>query len=150
MRRVTTVSRISREQGPIAKVFPSFEAITAMSAGPSKPWNSHAPADLKRVDATTDHVDPADDFMARYNRKLGIRQFAVNDVKVSAAYAAGADANPYLAVSRLWIRPLNKLERLTRVFQHHCAHFDLGPISNVESSFPRPAPLQNSQSNSDR
>jgi hypothetical protein len=116
-----------------------------MSAGASKPRNSDAPTDLKRVDAAANHVDPADDFMARHNRKLGIRQFAVDDVKVGAAYATRTDANPDLAVIRLWIRSLDKLERFTRVFQHHCAHFDFGLFSNVESPPPRPArsaPLQ--------
>jgi hypothetical protein len=110
-----------------------------MSARSSEPRNSDAPADLKRVDAAANHVDPADDFMARNNRKLWIRQFAVDNVKVGAAHAAGADANPDLTVSRLGIRPLDRLERFTRVFQYHCAHFDLGLFSNVDSPPPRPA-----------
>jgi hypothetical protein len=93
-----------------------------MSAGSGKPRNPDAPANPERIKAATYHVDPADDFMARNKRKLRAQQFAVDDVKVGAAHAAGADANPDLTVGRAGIRPLDKLERLTSTFQHHCAH----------------------------
>ena len=40
--------------------------------------------------------DVADDFMARDQRQVRLRQFAVDDVQVGAAHAAGVDPHQHL------------------------------------------------------
>jgi hypothetical protein len=107
-----------------------------MSARSGEPRNPDAPANLQRIEASAYHVNPPDDFMARNNRKLWIRQLAVDNMKIGAAYTAGADANPNLAVGGLRIRPLDKLEPLTGAFEHHCAHLTLA-FSRISSSLLR-------------
>ena len=137
MRGIAAVTRIPRKQWPVAEVFPPFPAIPAVSAGLAKPGDTDAPAYFKRVETAANPVDPSDDFVAGNDRKLRIWQFAVDDVKVSAAHAAGGDANPHLTVARLRIGPLHKLERLARSFQHHCMHVILAFSRIVSPAPPR-------------
>jgi hypothetical protein len=51
-------------------------------------------------DAVADNLDGPDDLMARDDRQLRRREFAVDDVEVGAADAAGADADQDLARQR--------------------------------------------------
>jgi hypothetical protein len=60
----------------------------------------------ERAHAGADHIDAADDFVAGHDRELGIRQFAVNHVQVSAAYPTRRHANADFAGHRPPIRQL--------------------------------------------
>ena len=106
----------------IAQIFPALAAIWTTPASPAQPGNADAHAGFERIDACTDGIDAADDFMARHDREFGIWQFAVDDVKVGAANAASGDPNPHLAVAGQRIGPLHELERFAQPFQHHRLH----------------------------
>ncbi len=94
MRGIAAVARIAGEQRMIAEIFPAFAAVAATAAGPAEPGNADAHAGRKRVNAGADGIDPADDFVARYDGQFRIWQFAIDDVQVGAAYPAGSDCAP--------------------------------------------------------
>jgi hypothetical protein len=78
-----------------------------MAAGPVKPRDPDPHPDIKMVDARSDQVYSADNFMAGNDGKLGIRQFAVNHMKVCPANAAGRYQDPDLASRRQRIGALD-------------------------------------------
>src|SRR5271169_2837113 len=96
----------------IAKVLAALATVSTMAACPAKPGNAHTYPYRKRLDASADDVDAADDFMTRNDRKLGIWQFTIDNVKIGPANAACGDADPNLAVRRARIESLHELERL--------------------------------------
>jgi hypothetical protein len=63
-------------------------------------------AKRKTADAGTDRSHPADNFVARHDRQLRIRQFAVDHVQIGATNAAGRNLNQDLVLARLGNRPL--------------------------------------------
>jgi hypothetical protein len=67
----------------------------------AEPRNADTLAHVQVLDAGADRIDPAYDLVARDNRHYRIRQFAIDDMQVGAADAAGGDPNPYLARSGL-------------------------------------------------
>jgi hypothetical protein len=54
---------------------------------------THAPP----LYASPDHIDPADDLVARNDRHLRVRQLAIDDMQVRAADAAGGHLHSNLA-----------------------------------------------------
>ena len=81
----------------IAQIFPVHHAIGTRAAGVAEPRNADTLADVQVLDAGADRIDPANDLMARDNRNVRVGQFAVDDMPVGAADAAGTYLNPYLA-----------------------------------------------------
>ena len=79
---------------------------------PSQATPTRAPS--SSVDALADRVDAADDLVARHDRKLGVRQLAVDDMQVGAADAAGLDLNADLPRPGRWVGPLLHREPLAR------------------------------------
>ena len=63
-----------------------------------------------------------DDLVARHNRQLGLRQFAVDHVQIGAADAAGFDLDKDLARRPLRYCALAQNQRRSQPIQHHCAH----------------------------
>jgi hypothetical protein len=82
-----------------------------MAAGVTEPGNADALIDCERARALADRIDAADDFVARHERQLGLRQVAVDDVQIGPADGAGLDAQPYFALCRHGHRPLLKPKR---------------------------------------
>jgi len=72
--------------------------------------------------------DLTDGFVARNQRQLRTRQFAVNDVQVSAAYRTGVHANEHLARACRTHRQLAFAQGLAGRFQHHRTHRHMGAI----------------------
>ena len=64
-------------------------AVRTNAAGMAKPGNPDPLADFKSLNASSDPVDPADDFMAGNDRKPGIREFTVHHMQIRPAHAAG-------------------------------------------------------------
>ena len=85
----------------IAQIFPVHHAIGTDAAGVAEPRNADTLADVQVLDACADGIDPANDLMARDDRNLRVGQFAIDDMQIGAADAAGGDLNPYLA--RPWL-----------------------------------------------
>jgi hypothetical protein len=63
----------------------------------AEPWNANTFADAQPLDASPYRVDPADNLMARNDRQHGVWQFAVDDMKICAADAAGGHFDAYFA-----------------------------------------------------
>ena len=110
-----------------------------MAAGVAEPRHADARAE-RRVDAVADRLDPADDLVAGNDRQLRIGQFAVDDVQIGAADAAGLDAHADLAGARLGLGPFLDREPLAGPPVNHGAHGarlaqkGLGEIDNFRSA----------------
>ena len=59
----------------------------------AEPGEADALARMQALDAGTDFVDPADDFVARDDGRQRVRQLAIDDVQIGAANAAGQDTH---------------------------------------------------------
>jgi hypothetical protein len=88
----------------------------------AEPGNADPLTHTQPLDAGTDHIDPTDDFMAGNDRRLGVRQFAVEHVKVGATNAASQYFDPDLARPRLAIRQVGPHEGRPWLGQYHRLH----------------------------
>jgi hypothetical protein len=81
-------------------------AIGAHATGAGEPGNANALADAQPHDASPDCIDPPYDFVARNDGYRGIGEFAIHDVQIRAANAAGGHLDSKLARSGLPIGQL--------------------------------------------
>ena len=107
-----------------------------MPARMAEPGHPNARARFE-FDPFADRVNAADNLMSRHNGKLGIRQFAVDDVEIGAADAASLDAHANLARSGQGVRPLLHHEPLVRPMQDHGAHQSNAPQARREPATDR-------------
>src|SRR5262249_9338993 len=113
------IARVAGELRAIAQIFLVPTAIGTDPAGKAQPRHAHPHAERQLVDILAEHVDPANDLMARYDRIDNSWQFAIDDVQVGAAHPAGADLRAYLARSRLWVRPFGPCEPRAGRLKNH-------------------------------
>jgi len=73
-----------------------------MPAGMAEPGNADSLSKQETDHVGTDRIDAPDDFMAGNDGKLRLREFAVDDMKISAANAASFDLEPQFAGSGNW------------------------------------------------
>ena len=66
----------------------------------AEPCDPDAVAGSQMRDAVSDDFNDADDFVAGNDRQLAGRQFAVDQVEIRAAHAAGAHADQHLTGQR--------------------------------------------------
>lgn len=64
-------------------------AVAAAPTRVAQPGNPDPVTWLEALYTSTDCRDPSDDFMARDQRQMRMRQFTVHDMKISATDAAG-------------------------------------------------------------
>jgi hypothetical protein len=83
----------------IAEILLAARAIGANATGTGEPWNTNARADAQLHDASPDCIDAPYDFVARNDRYRGIGEFAIHDVQIRAADAAGGHLDSKLARS---------------------------------------------------
>ena len=102
---VAAVAGVAGEERRVAQVLAPASAIGASSVSVAEPRHADPRPELE-LDAFARRLDAADDLVPRHDRQLGIGQFAVDDMQVGAADAAGFDPNPNLPRSRLGIGPL--------------------------------------------
>ena len=69
-----------------------------------------------------EYLDAADNFVAGDHGVFDVRQFAIDDVQVGPANAAGAHTHADLSVIRKRIGALLRLQRRTRRRQNHRVH----------------------------
>jgi hypothetical protein len=77
---------------------------------------------MKPIDVIAHPIDASYDFMARDERKPGVRQFPRHDVKISAAYAASGDTDAHLMGARLRVVTLDVVKRFAAVPEFHRLH----------------------------
>src|SRR5438093_5201655 len=95
MGRETAVPGIAGEQRPVAQVLATAAAVRANLAGPSEPGNADSRADGMRRDTLAERRNAADNLVPRNDRQLRVRQLAVDDMEIGAAYAAGLDLHEH-------------------------------------------------------
>ena len=115
------VARVAGELRRVAQILAPAGAIAAMAAGVAEPGRADPRANSQRH-AGADRLDSADDLVSRHDRRLGVRQFAVDDMQIGAADAAGLDPQPRFARPRLGLGALLHDELLAGPPQHHRAH----------------------------
>src|SRR5438067_6918691 len=100
-----------------AKILAAGRAVRAHAARVRQPRNADAIADRHMLDAVAELLDGSDDLMSKNDRQVRAAQFAIDDVQVCAADAAGAHAYHHFAGQSDWNFTLGRLElarRLTR------------------------------------
>ena len=122
VRGVAAVQGIAGETAPVAQIFPSGAAITALSAGPPDPRHANAVPDLKAIDSRALGGHDADDFVSGNQRQLGRRQLAVNYVQIGPAHAASPDLEEDLVGSRGGHWKLGEMQWGVRAVQKHGMH----------------------------
>src|SRR5205823_2433477 len=133
---VAAVDVIASKFSFIAKILPVRSTISAFAVGPAEPWNADTISNRKVRGASrtgvglalnrfADLFDAADDLVAENQREFGIRQFAIDDVKIGPANAARANANKKLSPARFRFRNVAQCERRSDFLEHHRTHADL-------------------------
>ena len=113
---------ITGKPGCIAEVFLVAAAVSAVAAGPAEPRDTDPVSLLKPLHSFTDPGNPADHLMSGHQRQLRLVQFAVNDMEVGAADAAGMDPDEELTGFRFRNRQLFQHKGFPDPFEHHGAH----------------------------
>src|ERR1700690_3432602 len=108
-----------------------------MPARVAEPGHPDANAGLE-ADPLANRVNAADNLMSWHNGKLGIRQFAVDDVEIGAANAASLDPHANLTRSGRWLSPFFHHEPFVRPMQDHGAHRS-GSFRRAASRTPTPS-----------
>ncbi len=106
----------------VAQVFAVHAAIRADAAGVAEPWDPDALAQFQPGDSGSDNIDPADDFVTGDDRHKRVRKFAVDDMQIRAADAAGGDLDADLPGSWLPIGQFGPLQRTFESIENHCMH----------------------------
>ena len=112
---VTAIDGVTGEARVIAKILSAGSAIRAIAIGPAKPRDSHAISDCEVRIFFADFFDLSDNLMTENQRQFRIGQFAIDNVKVSAANRAGADAHEQLSLAWLRLRHIAQLQGLVSV-----------------------------------
>jgi hypothetical protein len=79
-RREAAITRITGEERTIAEVLPAAQTIGADAASMAQPWNADAFTHAHTLNASTDFINPTDDFMTGDNGKLRVWQLAIDDM----------------------------------------------------------------------
>jgi len=122
---VAAVNGVAGEAGLLTKVFTIRAAKAAFAAGPAKPRDADAITGIETLHAFALDNNGADDFMAGHERELGVGQFAIEEMKISAANRAGANTDEDLAGCGAGGWKLNGPQGLSRLFEHHGAHGEI-------------------------
>ena len=93
---VAAVESVAGEAGRIAKIFTPRKAIRTLAACESQPGHTDSLAWGKSLDPLAKLRHVAHDLMPRHQRQLGMGQFAIDDVQIGAADAAGPDLHENL------------------------------------------------------
>src|SRR5262249_11405661 len=121
----TAVTGVAGKERTVAEVLHPVTAKPAFAASVSEPRNSNAIANpvCRRTGACK--VDAADNLMTGDDGISDIRQFAIDNMEVGSADAAGADRNADLSVAGCRVGSLLPLQRRPGSRQHHRSHLRL-------------------------
>lgn len=105
---VASIDGIAGEAGIFAQIFTPRTTETALPTGPIHPWYADAITLLEMLHLLSRFNDPPDDLMAGHEWKLRMSQFAIQNVEIGPADAAGMDPNEYLIFTGLRPRQLRR------------------------------------------
>jgi hypothetical protein len=106
----------------VAEILPACTAVGTGAVRPPEPGDADAVAERRLGDSLAEACHGPHDLMSQHERQLGVRQLAVEDVKVGAADAAGMHLHQHLASPGGWHRDVGKPKRGSRFFEDHCPH----------------------------
>jgi hypothetical protein len=109
---ISAIFRIARERWVIAQVLRAGAAVFARTIGVMQPRYTHACALAEAFGVWSTLFDDAYDLMPRYDRHLAGRKFALDDVQIRAAHAAGAYAYQNFTAPGPRNHNLGEIERL--------------------------------------
>src|SRR5690606_10228308 len=101
--------------------------MSAAPASSSEPRHAVPVARTEAGHARAHRFDPAHDLVAGHERQHGLRQLAVDEVKINGTDGAGLDPERQLAVAGPWNGKGARLERPTRLLEHHRTHHRAPP-----------------------
>ena len=119
---VAAVEMAAGEPRVVAEVLLARMAEAAAAAGAAEPRHADPLADVEAVGARAHLRHLADDLVAGHDRVAADRQFAVDEVEVGAADAAGKHADEELRRPRLGNLAFLEAELLARPPDHHRPH----------------------------
>ena len=93
---VAAVQGIAGEFRGLAEVLPFLSAVAAAAAGVAQPGHPDAVADPEFLHLSAQGGHGPDDLVADDQGQFGLGEFAVDDVQVGAADAAGVDPDEHL------------------------------------------------------
>ena len=128
---IAAIDLIAGEAGAIAQILVPAAAIAAFAAGPAEPRHADPVAGCEGVGAGAGRDHGADNFVARHQGQLGVGQFAVEHMKIGAAYRAGVHLDQHLMRGRLGVRQFRRSERPAGGGHQLCVHSALSPAHRV-------------------
>ena len=134
MRRIAAVARVACEDGMVAKIFAIAGAIGAAAASPAEPGNADPLAKRKAMRFRAHRLDHADDLMTRRDRRMDMGKFAVDDMQIRAADAAGENPQAQIARPKIGERPFFEDERPADAPQHHASGRHARQFSTLQSA----------------
>src|SRR5690606_7632648 len=119
---IAAVRVVPGEPGLIAEIFIARKAAVTCATGPCEPGYADPVTDAEPADFRPERDDPADNLMARNQRKLRFRKLAIQNVQVGTAHAAGRHLDHNLSRAGTGIWNLGADQRLTGGAKLHCTH----------------------------
>jgi len=100
-------------------------AIWAAATRVAEPWNADALTELYIHDASANGINAPHDFMAWNDWQHRVREFAIDDMQIRAAHAAGLYFNPDLTRAWLGFGEFGPFERCANFREHHGLHWGI-------------------------
>src|SRR6516164_2093762 len=120
--RVTAVELIARETRLGAEILAPRAAVFAVPAGAAEPWHADALTLACALHALAARDHRGDDLVPGNHRQPRVGKLAVDEVKIGAAHAAGANLEQELPRPRRWARTVDELQRSARCVENHGEH----------------------------
>jgi len=119
---IAAVDLVAGKARVVAKILAARAAEEASAVGEAEPRHANALADGEASHLVADSFYTPHDLVAEYERKLRMREIAVEHMKIRAAHAASDDFDEDLV--GLWPgqRQLCRAERLARPIEQHRLH----------------------------
>lgn len=133
MGRIASIAGAAGEARGVAKVFVAGSAILAGSATMPEPGNADTLARAEAGHTLADYGDPADDLVTRNDRKMR-RDFAIQDMQIGSAYAAGRYLDQHLARPRRRHGTDNRMKRPAHGIELYRVHGVVGHAGDLQAS----------------
>ncbi len=97
---IAAVDLVAGEARMVAEIFGALAAIGACAVGIAEPRHADAHPRSEALDAVAQGLDAPDDLVPEHERKLRLRELAVEDMQVGAAHPARRDLDQDLVRAR--------------------------------------------------
>lgn len=118
-----------------------MRAVIAMPTGMAEPRDADAFPNIQARNVASEFINSPDDFMSGNDGKSGVGEFAVHDMQICAADAAGPDADADFVRSGFGVWQLHPFRRLVVLAELHGKHgvcFLKSQVSCLRTGNPEP------------